>query len=583
MPATPTHDPDATDPPRTLSAAQPDSAQGWVRLGEAYIEGGQAHAAPRCFARAAELEPDSARHWARLGKVLLALREHAGAQDALHRACALEPESAAWQTLLGYALREQNDSDGALAAFARARVAQPGSLQAAVGEALMLPPVYRDMDELRRWRERFADGLERLEAERPRQPGWASQVLSLEWENFTLAHQGGDDRPLQQRYAAFLASLLARAVPDLQAGVERPRRRGRLRVGFLSAEFRRSTVGDYFASWLLELPRDRFEVRGYFSGHLKDELTARLAAGCDRFEQVAGPVDAIARRVRSEGLDLLVLPDVGLSAQSYLLANLRLAPVQCAAWGHPVTTGSRCIDHYLSCAEMEPAGAAAHYSEQLILLPGLGTRYARPPPAPPRSRAHFGLPADAHIYVCPNRLHKILPHWDERLLDILLKDVRAVLVFFDAVAPGQRQAFVERMERAMRARGVVPRRQLKLLPLLPHAEFRAALALADVMLDTDNFSAGSSALDALAVGLPIVAAEGEFMRGRQSAAMLRRVGVPELIAPGADRYVALALQVAGDRAYRAALSERIRAGLGELFDRGEALTALATAFEQRLA
>ena len=363
-------DPYLTDPAHSLARAQPDSAQGWVRLGEACIEAGRTHAAPRCFARATELEPDNAWHWARLGKVLLALREPAPAQDALRHACAIEPRSASWQTLLGYALREQNDSDGALAAFARAREAEPANLAAAVGEALLLPPGTGDMEELRRWRERFADGLDRLQAERSRQPGWASQVLNLEWENFALAHQGGDDRSLQQRYAGFIAELLAQAVPDCQAGLERPRRRGRLRVGFLSAEFRRCSVGDYFSSWLLDLPRDRFEVRGYFTGHLKDELTDRLAAGCDHFEHVAGPVELIARRVREEGLDLLVLPDVGLSAQSYLLANLRLAPLQCAAWGHPVTTGSRYIDHYRRARRWSPPARPRTTARNSSCCPG---------------------------------------------------------------------------------------------------------------------------------------------------------------------------------------------------------------------
>jgi predicted O-linked N-acetylglucosamine transferase (SPINDLY family) len=97
------------------------------------------------------------------------------------------------------------------------------------------------------------------------------------------------------------------------------------------------------------------------------------------------------------------------------------------------------------------------------------------------------------------------------------------------------------------------------------------------MLDTPSFSAGSSALDALAVGLPIVAEEGRFMRGRQSAAMLRMVGVPELVAGDERGYVEAALRIARDRALRSVLSERIKAGLPRLFDCSEPLEALAGA------
>jgi len=567
----------ATSAALRMTRSHPDSADAWINLGQAFIGAGQTHSAPRCFARATQLEPGNPGHWARLGKVLLSLRQFEPAQDALRKACTIEPGSARWQTLLGYVLREQNDIDGALAAYALARRAEPENLNCAVAEALLLPPVYRTMKELQQWRSRYEDGLARLHAEQPKHPAWDTQILGLEWENFSLAHQGRDDRDLQVRYADFLAILLSHAVPHLQRDMDRSPPRGRrIRVGFLSSELRTCTIGDYFRSWILDLPRDQFDVRCYFTGSLPDELTAKLAAACDHFESLQGGVDTVAARVRADSPDVLIFPDIGMTTQSYLLANLRLASVQCAAWGHPETTGSRYIDHYLSCAEMEPSGAAAHYRENLRLLPGLGVRYERPPEPAGRPRSHFGLPEDAHIYMCPNRLHKVLPDWDDVLLDVLAVDPGAILVFFDATAPGQRQAFIERLQRAMQSRGIPPRQQIRFLPMLPHEEFRSALSVADVMLDASNFSAGSSALDALAVGLPIVALEGPFMRGRQSAAMLRIVGVPELVAQSEGQYPHLAVRVAGDRAYRSSLSQRIMAGLPRLFGRSEPIVAFAT-------
>ncbi len=556
----------------------PDSADGWISLGQAHIEAGETHLAPGCFARATRLQPSNPEHWARLGKVLLSLRQYEEALDALRQACKIEPESARWQTLRGYVLREQNDIDGALEAYAVARRAEPESLSCAVAEALLLPPVYRDMSELEWWRSRFEEGLIRLHAERSKHPIWNKQILNLEWENFSLAHQGRQDRHLQARYAEFLALLLGQAVPHLQAKPARSvTHRPRIRVGFLSSELRECTVGRYFESWILDLPRDRFDVRCYFTGSLPDELTAKLAASCDLFEAVRGGVPAVADRVRADSPDVLIFPDIGLTSQSYLLANLRLAPIQCAAWGHPVTTGSRYIDYFISCAEMEPLDAVAHYGERLLLLPGLGVRYEQPPEVAPRARSRFGLPEDAHVYICPNRLHKILPDWDVVLADIVASDAQAILVFFDAAATGQRRLFSERIQAAMYARGIPPRRQIRFLPMMPHAWFRRALCVADVMLDVSNFSAGSSALDALSVGLPIVAHEGRFMRGRQSAAMLRMVDVPELIVQRADQCAELAMRVASDRAYRSSLSERIRAGLPRLFGRNEPVEALAAA------
>jgi CRISPR-associated protein Csy1 len=558
--------------------AHPDDAAAWVRLGLAHIAARQMSAAPRCLERAVELEPDNAWHVARLGKLLLALGKLDAAEAALRRAGALAPASAQYLWLLGYTLREQNDIDGAMAAFATGRRVDPQDLHCAVAEALLLPPIYRDAQDVRRWRARFEEGLARLRREQPRQPRWGSQVLALEWENFYLAYQGDDDLRLQAGYADFLATLLAQAVPALQAPLARPAVKGRkIRVGFLSGELRTCTIGSYFGSWILGLPRERYEVSCYFTGYHPDDLTARLAASCDRFRTLESGVGAQAAIVRGDAPDILVLPDVGMHTQSNLFANLRLAPIQCAGWGHPVTTASRFVEHFLSCAAMEPPAAAAHYSESLILLPGLGVRYDPPPPPQPQQRADFGLPEDAHVYVCPNRLHKIMPEHDALFLAILAADPRAVLVFFAAVPPGQQRAFMERLQRGMAAAGIPPRRQIKLLPQLPRARFRCALAVADVMLDTPNFSGGSTALDALAAGLPIVAREGRCMRGRQSAAMLRIVGVPELIAQDDPHYVELALRVARDRDYRRSLAERIARGLPRLFGRDEPVAALADA------
>ncbi len=132
----------------------------------------------------------------------------------------------------------------------------------------------------------------------------------------------------------------------------------------------------------------------------------------------------------------------------------------------------------------------------------------------------------------------------------------------------------------MKLRGLSPRQQIKVLPLLSQRDFRQVMSVSDVMLDTLHWSGGSSSLDALTSGLPIVTLPGRFMRGRQSAAMLRLVGVEELIARDAEEYVEMALRVARDPAYREALCSRIREGLPRLVDRSEPIEALADAFER---
>ncbi len=557
------------------------SAKEWASRGTRLLAAGAFGEAQQCFESAIRLEPRHSTHWALLGKCQAMLAGYHAAEEALARACSLDPRAAFPYVWLGHALREQNRPDAAVAAFERAAALEPDNVNAAIGAALVMPVVYRDLAEIDRWRERYRAGLERLLADTACAPGWARSILKLEWSNFYLAYQGGNDRQLQAAYSDFIAGLLARIVPEWQADIRsaRPPDR-RIHVGFVSSHLRNHTVADYFGAWITDLPRDRFHVAAYYTGHGSGARTEEFRAAADHFEQLPDDVHRIASVLRAQNLDVIVYPDVGMSPLDQLLCNLRLARTQLAAWGHPVTTGSRHIDAYLSCAEMEPENAHDHYREELLLLPGIGVNYRAPRAPGAADRAQFRLSPGSHVYACPQSLFKIHPATDPLFLDIMEQDARAVLVFVAAPSKGQTDAFIGRITGGMARRGIAMRNQIKFLPNLPHDAFLGLLGVADVMIDALHWSGGRTALDALSAGLPIVTLPGAQMRSRQSAAMLRIIGLEELIAGSAEDYVSKGLRIAGDRAYRSMLSARIREGLPKLFGRHEPIAALAAAIER---
>ena len=559
----------------------PINAGDWAIAGQRELRSGRLGPAIASFTRATELEPRGALHWARLGRVLAVAQQHDAAEAALTRACSLDPLQPALHLALAELCAQQNRMGEALEACRSALAADPDNIHAAVAEALMLPPIYSSASDIVQWRGRFTAGLERLQASMPRWLAHPQGVLSVETTNFYLPYQGADDLALQSGYSDYLATLLAAAAPDLQAPIVRQgNRAARIRIGFMSSNLRACTIGDYFESWITDLPRERFETCTLLTESVPDARTKALANASDEFAALSGTVDEVARGVRSRGLDILIFPDVGMAVWSSLFAAMRLAPVQCAAWGHPVTTGSRFIDHFISCADMEPPGAAASYREALTLLPGLGTRYRPAPEVQTDRRERFGLPPDRRIYLCPHSLYKIHPATDSLFLELLSRDPQAVLVFFAATTAGQRQAFIDRLQRGMQARGLPPRQQIKLLPYLSRSDFRSVMSVCDVMLDPLHWSGGRTSLDALTAGLPLVTLPGRLMRGRQSAAMLRTIGVEELIARDEEEYVAIALRIAQDRAYREAVCARISNGLPRLLDRSEPIEALAAALER---
>jgi CRISPR-associated protein Csy1 len=313
-----------------------------------------------------------------------------------------------------------------------------------------------------------------------------------------------------------------------------------------------------------------------------DEVAGAVAARADCFRTFGGTrarPSVVAPVLRDDALDVLVYPELGMDACSFGLAALRLAPRQYAGWGHPVTTGQAVIDAFISCAAMEPEGASAHYSETLVTLPGIGTRYERVPMPTGADRARFGLPPDRALLLCPQSLWKIHPESDALFAELLAANPKALLVLFSGRHPAITDAFMRRLAAALESHGVAIRERVRVLPQVGHDDYLRINLVCDAMLDTPHWSGGNTSLDALACGLPIVTLPGRFMRGRQSAGMLHLIGVPELVAADRAGYQALVARLVGDATWRAALRTRIRAGHDGIFDARDAIEPLQRLFQ----
>jgi len=276
----------------------------------------------------------------------------------------------------------------------------------------------------------------------------------------------------------------------------------------------------------------------------------------------------VAQRIVDADLDILIYPEVGMEPRTRLLSCLRLAPVQLAAWGHPETTGSPEIDAYLSCETMEGHGAAAHYTEKLLPLPGLGVRYEPPSVPLAFTREELGIEPGRTVYGCPQSIFKLHPDSDALFADILERDPRAVLLLFQGqnASPEPAKRRVASLAGALAARGLQGRGQLRLLAQLSPVDFRRALQAMEVVIDPPHWSGGNTALEALAMGVPVVAMPGALMRSRQAAAMLQALGADECVAATSSAAADTAVRIAADAGLRRELAGRIRESRGHLFD-----------------
>jgi predicted O-linked N-acetylglucosamine transferase (SPINDLY family) len=552
---------------------KPDYALAHYNLGIACMNMGQLNPAETSFSHALRLKPDHVQAYNYLGSVQLQLGKFDEAEASFTHAVQMKPgKNGAELNKLARVFWEQGRIEQTLAAYRQAQTLNPHELKSALGAVLSLPAVYRNQNDLLETRQRFANGLKILHANIPNfiSHNPHEQLLDeLRWSNFYLAYQGLDDKLLQIDYAHFVAAMLEKIAPQfMQPRAKKDASGRRLRIGYVSSFFRNCTVGMYFRSWIMQLNREQFEIFVYHTRQETDPVTQEIVDACDHFRHlVAGPVSpsSIATSVLSDDLDILVYPELGMDNTSFLLAAMRLAPVQCTGWGHPVTSGHANIDYYFSSIAMEPDNAELHYSEKLILLEGLGTYYSKPVLPTPARRADFALPEGKTLYLCPQSLFKIHPDNDALLAYILERDPDGVVVLFAGRHPNITNAFFARLAQALRVRGLEPQGRGIILPSMAHDDYLCVNMLCDVMLDTLHWSGGNTTLDALACGLPVVTLPGEFMRGRQSYGMLKCMGLDELIAKDQDDYIEIALKIGTDNAWRQQVVQRIISGSNKIF------------------
>jgi protein O-GlcNAc transferase len=562
---------------------RPNYAEVHSNLGNVLMAQGKYSEAAASHARALTHKTDYAEAHNNLGLVLLEQGDVDAAVASYRRALTHKPAYLEAHINLGNALREQGQPAEAAASYQRAIVLDPNNTEARLGLASAMIPVFADTvaDSIAATEE-FARSLEELTAWSSTNPGKLGKSAGVS-QPFYLAYRPADVTELLSRYGDLVcAEAAAHWQPRIAANVSVRPPRERIRIAVVSGQVRQHPVWDVVLRGIMaHLDRQRFEVVLYHTGSMTDQETTWAKGRVDRFVQGPRSTRAWLDEVARDRPDVMFYPEVGMDPATCALAALRLAPLQVAGWGHPVTTGLPSIDLFVSGELLEGAGAERHYREKLIRLPGTGvcTDLAPVPSQPWDNPARQGN--CVRFALCQQPI-KFDPA-DDVLLARIAKAV-GPSEFWLAAPKKLHWATLRlrhRLAAAFHAEGLDPDAHLRVMPWLSRDQFAGFLDEMDVFLDCPAFSGYTTAWQAIHRGISIVTLEGEFLRQRLAAGLLRQIGRTDGIASSADQYVQIATlraQESRDSGQQAVRRESIRRAATQ----ADGNRAAVSAFEQAL-
>lgn len=548
---------------------RPNKASAYINLGVVLRSCGKVDQAAAAFRKSIEIDPNLAAAHNNLGNALKALRRYDDALVSLDRAIELNPAYADAHFNRALALAARGDPEAAEAGLAAA-IDLRRDPRFLLADAGLLPVIPKSSEDIARWRDRFSSRLHALSKTVARLPG---PPLDTPVMNFYLAYHGANDRDVMTRLSDTIRRMcptLEWSAPHCAHGAKRDDD-APLRVGIFSSYFSDHAVAWTMRGLIGHLPKERFEVILFAVASSTGSVLPELR-GATTVVDLPYAYSRARTAIAESECDILIYADIGMESLSYLLAHARLAPVQCALWGHPVTTGIPTVDYYLSNDVAEPEDGQSQYSERLVRLDGVQTCYRRPDmPEAARPRADLGLPDEATVYLCPQSLFKIHPDMDAPLAEILRRDPAGCLVLFEGSDP----VITDRLKARLRPIFGDAFGRVRFLPRVAVAQFLAVMASADVLLDTWPFGGGNTSYQGFAAGLPIVTLPGNSLRGRGTLAHYRHMELSDCIADSPEDYVEIAVWLGTDPSARARISTEIRDRCDVLFDDARAGRALA--------
>jgi predicted O-linked N-acetylglucosamine transferase (SPINDLY family) len=553
-------------------ALRPDLAEAHNNLGSALQAVGRFDQAVAAHTQAIRLKPQLAEAHNNLGSALHAKGHLKLAAASTRAAIAINPNFSQAYANLGFILKDDCQLDDALAAFERAVALAPDSPAAHGGLGVALKDIGR-LDEAIASFQRAVD----LDPHDPAAHGNLIFAMLFHPASHPAAIFEAHRRWNQQHAAPLAKHIVKQTVKQIvkQKKTDPPNRR--LRIGYVSPDFREHVVPRFILPLLTNHDRARFELFAYVQVPIPDDTTRQLQSHVDHWRNFVGLSDLqAADLIRNDRIDILVDLAGHSAGNRLLLFAHKPAPVQITYLGYPATTGLSTIDYRLTDAHADPPGQTEQYhSEHLIRLPASAWCYS-PTHSPPVSPRQPGPITFGCFNAFPKINGPLLRLWGRILQSVpesrlLLKSLG---LSSTQVQNGVRQLFTEMAVDPARLdlRGFQDR----------YHDHLALYAQMDIALDTFPYHGTTTTCEALYMGLPVVSLAGPTHVSRVGVSLLTSVGLPHLLASSPDEYVSIAVALANDLPRLAELRATLRRRMetSPLMDAPAFARAIESAYSQ---
>ena len=538
---------------------QPNFSNAYINRGRALLKLERFEEALTNYDQALSFAPSNAELHNSRGAVLYELRRTEDALTSLNRALMLDPNLAAAYCNRGSALRDLTRHKEAFADFEKALALKPDFAGAWCGLGSLFN-THRRYDAAY---EAYSKALALdPNQERAAAPRIHAKMQLCDWSNLevdfatTLSslRNGkcvGDPFSLLGIPASAgdhfeCARLFTKSSVDRNAIRTAARYdHERIRIAYISSDFRSHAVGYLIAGAIEAHDRSRFEINAVsLVSAPNDTMQTRLRAAFERFIDAQELTDRqIVETIRNLEIDILVdLNGFTQNSRALVIAQ-RPSPIQVSYLGYAGTMGFDYADYIVADRIVLPPEHAQFYSEKVAWLPDsyMASDNKRFLPSSTPTRLDCGLPEDAFVFCCFNQAFKITPEVFSVWMH-LLKATNGSVLWLSAVSP----AAEANLRREAQQRDVEPERLIFAKQIAQADAHLARQKQADLFLDTLPYNAHTTANEALWVGVPVLTRMGDAFQGRVAASLLKAAGLPEMVTTSIEAYQALALEVANN-------------------------------------